>query len=348
MLLALLQRQILISLRNLRDFGTRLLGRTPPARPKFTSAARFVHEWRAVEREFDAAYYLSSNPDVKNIAPLAHFLDYGWREDRDPNTPFHMLHYLNSSPDVVRAGANPLVHYVLHGRGEGRIAMHAGLVMRPNTIDASVWHEVVGRNEYRLPERISADETVVDIGTHIGSFVQAAWERGARRIFSYEAGSSNFAVACKNVGALDGVTLVNAAVWRSDVSRDEAVFHTCHEELTGAGTVFADGGVSVAWIPFDEILSGQTIDLLKIDCEGAEWPILYTADLSRVRRIVGEYHSVADTERWREAVSRLPRTISPEALREYLAESGFKNIWFKPHPVEYPEGHFMGLFGAER
>jgi FkbM family methyltransferase len=220
--------------------------------------------------------------------------------------------------------------------------------MRPNTIDAHVWQDVVGRNEYQLPERMPAGETVVDIGTHVGSFVQAAWGRGARRIFSYEAGPSNYAVACKNVGDLDGVVLVNAAVWRSDVSRDEALCYDTHEVYTGAGNVFAEGGVPVAWIPFDEILSGQTIDLLKIDCEGAEWPILYTADLSRVRRIVGEYHSVADTERSREIMSRLPRPVSPEALREYLAESGFKKIWIRPHPVEYPEGHFMGLFGAER
>lgn len=261
MFLALLQRQILIWLRNIRDFGMRLLGRTPPVRPKLGLATQFVHEWRTVEREFDAAYYRQSNPDVKSISPLAHFLDYGWREGRDPNTSFHVLHYLSSFSDVARAGVNPLVHYVFHGRGEGRVAMHAGLVMRPNTIDAAVWQEVVGRNEYRLPERMPADETVVDIGTHIGSFVQAAWGRGARRIFSYEADSSSFAVACKNVGALDGVMLVNAAVWRSDVSRDEAVFHTAHEVLTGAGNVFADGGVPVAWIPFDEILSGQTIDL---------------------------------------------------------------------------------------
>jgi FkbM family methyltransferase len=346
MLLALLQRQILISLRNVRDFGIRLLGRTPPASPKLVSAAQFVREWRTVEPEFDAAYYRKNNLDVKGI-PLAHFLDYGWREGRDPSSSFHVLHYLKAAGDVMRAGVNPLVHYVRHGRGEGRIALRAGLVFRPGTIDASVWQDVVGRNEYGLPEHMPADETVVDVGTHVGSFVQAAWERGARRIFSYEAGPGNFAVACNNVGALDGVVLVNAAVWRSDL-RDDAVFHTAHEVYTGAGSVFADGGVPVASIPFDEILSGQTIDFLKIDCEGAEWPILYTADLSRVRRIVGEYHSLVGTERTREVVSSLPRPVSPEALREFLVESGFKNVRIKPHPVKYQEGEFMGHFGAER
>lgn len=36
---------------------------------------------------FDQAYYLANNPDVKATGrdPQAHFLEYGWKEGRDPS-----------------------------------------------------------------------------------------------------------------------------------------------------------------------------------------------------------------------------------------------------------------------
>ena len=51
---------------------------------------------------------------------------------------------------------------------------------------------------------------------------------------------------------------------------------------------------SVEAISLDEVLSRfQRARLMKIDCEGSEFPILLTSKLlTRVDRIVGEYHEI--------------------------------------------------------
>ena len=73
-------------------------------------------------RDFDAAWYLARNPDVAaaRLDPLRHYLDYGWKEGRDPNAFFSTAWYLNQNPDVAAARVNPLVHYVDRGWREGR------------------------------------------------------------------------------------------------------------------------------------------------------------------------------------------------------------------------------------
>ncbi len=71
---------------------------------------------------FDSDWYLEQYPDVRasGIDPLAHYLEYGVNEDRDPNPLFDTDWYLNRYPDVRAAGVNPLVHYLRYGAGEGR------------------------------------------------------------------------------------------------------------------------------------------------------------------------------------------------------------------------------------
>lgn len=71
---------------------------------------------------FDAEYYLSTNPDVRQSGgnPLVHYLLHGWREGRSPNALFDTGWYLAENPDVLQAGVNPLLHYVRYGAAENR------------------------------------------------------------------------------------------------------------------------------------------------------------------------------------------------------------------------------------
>jgi Ca2+-binding RTX toxin-like protein len=71
---------------------------------------------------FDRDYYLARYSDVRNagIDPYQHYLDYGWREGRDPNPLFDTKFYLSNNADVRAAGINPLQHYLLYGGLEGR------------------------------------------------------------------------------------------------------------------------------------------------------------------------------------------------------------------------------------
>jgi glycosyltransferase involved in cell wall biosynthesis/GT2 family glycosyltransferase len=71
---------------------------------------------------FDAKFYLATNPDVAaaEIDPVVHYLNFGWREGRDPSKHFGSSSYLASNPDVAAAGINPLVHYLQYGLREKR------------------------------------------------------------------------------------------------------------------------------------------------------------------------------------------------------------------------------------
>jgi glycosyltransferase involved in cell wall biosynthesis len=75
-----------------------------------------------VSRAFDRDYYLSRYPDVakSRIAPLDHYLEFGWREGRDPSPWFSTLGYLQANADIATRAINPFIHYVLWGKAEGR------------------------------------------------------------------------------------------------------------------------------------------------------------------------------------------------------------------------------------
>lgn len=101
-------------------------GRSPT--PIITGSGAMPCEDLALVRAsglFDAAFYLSTYPDVKSaiIDPLEHFVLNGWREGRDPGPSFSCRGYLYLNPDVAAADINPLVHYLTNGASEGRATL---------------------------------------------------------------------------------------------------------------------------------------------------------------------------------------------------------------------------------
>jgi len=74
---------------------------------------------------FDAKFYRQLNDDVRlaGIDPLQHYLEFGWREGRDPSPGFDTRYYLTQNPDVADSGENPLVHFARIGAAEGRQPM---------------------------------------------------------------------------------------------------------------------------------------------------------------------------------------------------------------------------------
>lgn len=51
---------------------------------------------------------------------LEHYLQSGWRQGLNPSKSFDTEYYLSANPDVAERGINPLLHFVRHGRAEGR------------------------------------------------------------------------------------------------------------------------------------------------------------------------------------------------------------------------------------
>ena len=70
---------------------------------------------------FDTAYYCRFNPDViaAGANPLVHFLASGGSEGRRPHPLFHSWHYRHLVPALKDSKENPLLHYLRQGWREG-------------------------------------------------------------------------------------------------------------------------------------------------------------------------------------------------------------------------------------
>lgn len=231
---------------------------------------------------------------------------------------------------------------------------------REGTTDADCWRGIVEGNEYSLPDTLDPYARIIDIGMHVGSFVQAAYNRGARRILAFEADKANYALAYENVGHLDGATLINMAVGRSDNKAQERVLFSGYTPFfdgrtnTGGGHVFAKPEnpyqieSMIGCIPFDRIAPSEPCAILKIDCEGSEWPILYTSQtLHRVQRIVGEYHYLPEDVT---AELGLKYPCDAQGLELFLRARGFSTVTVQPYNETHyrVHGQKIGLFEACR
>jgi FkbM family methyltransferase len=184
---------------------------------------------------------------------------------------------------------------------------------RSGTLDRLIFDGVVALDEYRLPERFEPDDVVVDVGAHIGSFAYAVALRGGKHVWSIEPDRTNCASAAEHLRPYVDqgyVRLIHAAVWRSDPNDDELRFdgyHALPHSYPGMEGVVNTGGGSVVWglgepvakIAFDDVVDLTTnrgerrVRLLKLDCEGAEWPIVLTSQrLDLIDEIVGEFHEL--------------------------------------------------------
>ena len=226
--------------------------------------------------------------------------------------------------------------------------------LRPDTNDEDIYKSVVTQNEYRLPRDLPPDAVVIDIGVHIGSFSYLALTRGASSLFGFEPEPSNYACARQNLAPFgDDVHLYNHAVWRSDVPGQHLPFYASSDSRNvGGGTlIWESDGPLVKVVPFDEIVDNVSrggesrISVLKVDCEGAEFPILLTSRLlARIDRIVGEYHELR---------AQLPSHIripgydefAIEGLAAGLERAGFAVSWERQTTAMFGD---LGLFFAER
>jgi hypothetical protein len=101
-------------------------GRTkvPEPRIRFWKRPRYSREYKALAGSvlFDVGWYLSHNIDVLRAGadPVQHYLQQGYREGRKPGPHFDGAAYLQANPDVAQSGQNPLLHFLDHGASEGR------------------------------------------------------------------------------------------------------------------------------------------------------------------------------------------------------------------------------------
>lgn len=216
--------------------------------------------------------------------------------------------------------------------------------LRPGTIDRRIFRTVVIDNEYRLPQRFSADDVILDVGAHVGCFALACLRRGAGRVVCCEPDGDNFRLLEQNLAPFARrVSLRQVAVWRNDVPVSQlSMLDPPDARNTGAACVGGAGRFAAAFAFDDLVREIGRARLVKLDCEGAEWPILLTSSaLDRIDSIRGEYHLGAFPQEYH--VDGQP-TFTPQLIRRTLEDHGFRA------EVEETVGSWppVGLFFARR
>lgn len=204
---------------------------------------------------------------------------------------------------------------------------------RPGTWDRSIFlHVMQGEyGELNFPGAV-----VLDIGAHIGSFSMLAAARGAARVVALEPGSSNFELLQRNALNFPVIETRRIAAWPDDNHGASLIWRPCgtHENTGGASvlpvsdisgyTLIDQGAEAVGIVVFDELLCELgAVDILKIDAEGSEYPLLLgSSELGRVRAIVGEYHAIGAPISAADASWTQPWNV--ENLVAHLQREGFQ------------------------
>ncbi|MBM3231769.1 FkbM family methyltransferase [Candidatus Pacearchaeota archaeon] len=186
--------------------------------------------------------------------------------------------------------------------------------------------------------KIRETDTIVDIGAHIGIFSMYAAKKAKNGlVFSYEPAPKNFSLLKKHteINNIKNIKIFNLAV---DNKKELKKFYVARSDRhSGRHSFYKPEEIS------DEIIVKSTtlasilkdngikkINLLKFDCEGAEYRILLNCKketLDKIDRITMEYHNLDQK-----------RNVS--VLSEFLEKNGFKT--FKPKQV-YPTGMFFAI-----
>jgi len=197
----------------------------------------------------------------------------------------------------------------------------------PNNEDSDFFIKTTAEILHRAPK----SEVIIDLGAHVGGLaVQAVVDFGAKFVLAIEADLRNYDYLLGNIAKnhCEGAIFpVWAAVW--DVSFQKLILRAAGN--SGQRSLMFDSakasGFPVSTIAWSDILSlvvrkFKTIDLLKVDVEGAEWKIFNEVqDFQSVKYIDLEMHPMDDLRFY----DHLEEGQIVKLTR-LLEETGFENL----------------------
>lgn len=171
------------------------------------------------------------------------------------------------------------------------------LSIRNNSSDVFVIKEIFINKCYSLPVPYGVKEPVIlDIGANIGiaSLFFYSYYPDAT-IHAFEPQKENFELLKKNAENLHGKILVHRMAVMSYTGEASFTGSVDKNNFAGGG-ICQEGIIKVPCTSMKDFCDNggiDSIDVLKIDCEGGEYDILYKLDpefLKKIRIIVGEFH----------------------------------------------------------
>ena len=172
--------------------------------------------------------------------------------------------------------------------------------------------EIVRDNDYILHNFVdNIDKHILDIGANCGvATIILAKQNPLSKVYSFEPDPYLYEILKVNIisNNLTNVKLFNLAVSKNNMDTLQLLFHP---HYSGGNTTYSDSdnfnnyfkieskNINVKAISLDEIIYNNNIDeieLLKIDCEGAEYDIIYDSEefkKNKIKNIVGEFHNLS-------------------------------------------------------
>ena len=192
-------------------------------------------------------------------------------------------------------------------------------MVRKNRTDSFVlreifFHKIYHRNLNCLPRQ----SVVIDIGANIGAFSILAASLGEDvTVYSYEPFSENFHLLENNIALNEFSSRIVPFCFAVGDQIGEKV--VLSKGSSGVSTIYEKSGLEVIInvITLEEVFFANNIDhcdLLKLDCEGAEYDILYSTPreiFDKIKFINMEFHEQFDTGRGME-------------MKEFLEKRGFR------------------------
>jgi len=234
------------------------------------------------------------------------------------------------------------------GEGRWRVEVVPGLTLLARREDFPILEEVFHARRYSngFPFR-QAGAVILDIGAHIGAFSAFAARHAGpgSRILAYEPEPENFALLEENLraSAAGCASARRAALWRDSgeaeflVNTGNRAGHSLFAKKVQIESRGAAETIRVPMITLDDIFENEPIEqceFLKMDCEGAEYDVLYAASpgcLDRVQTISLEFHDV-------EGEGRTARELA-----RYLVSRGFtiERLRFAPTRLDLNFGELL-------
>ena len=209
----------------------------------------------------------------------------------------------------------PILHY-FNIKNDGCVAKFRNgtkCIIRDKS-DAVVFLENFFLNAYDLEKGfdIKENDVIIDVGAHVGYFtIYAAQKAKNGKIISFEPSKESFQVLENNLKINNIQNVIGENLGVRSKSGDSILYidknHEIGDSMFSNDEDLTKENVQVTSIP--EIVKKhkiESIDLLKLDCEGAEYEIILelpSSILNTIKRIAMEVHeienySISDIEKF--------------------------------------------------
>lgn len=196
--------------------------------------------------------------------------------------------------------------------------------IRTNTMDAGIITEIWIHEYYTKPVafEIGENDTVVDIGAHIGVFTIFAANKAKKgKVYSFEPVKENFELLKNNIGLNNLINVVPFNMAVSNTTKPLTLFfndentggHSFYDKNQGTSKIVVEATTLEELIRKNNI---ERIDFLKMDCEGGEYKIFFESNdetLAKINKISMEFHNLNDE-------------LNLTTLKNFLERKNFKVV----------------------